>query len=94
MLEELKILEQFDITKFDYGSADLIHLMVEIKKRAFLDRERYGTDPRFTDSNVGELLCKDHALSKATTIDMSTSSNIPLMRKPTKIGEYHLFLHY
>jgi gamma-glutamyltranspeptidase len=85
LLEELKILEQFDITKFDYGSADLIHLMVEIKKRAFLDRERYGTDPRFTDSNVEELLCKDHALSKAAMIDMSTSSNIPLMPSQQKL---------
>ena len=84
-LEELKILEQFDITKFYYGSADLIHLMVEIKKRAFLDRERYGTDPRFADSNVEELLCKDHALSKAATIDMSTSSNIPLMPSQQKL---------
>jgi len=83
-LQELKILEQFDITKFDYGSTDLIHLMVEIKKRAFLDRERYGTDPRFTDSNVGELLCKVHASSKAKTIDLSKSSNIPLAQAQQK----------
>lgn len=83
-LQELKILEQFDITNFDYGSADLIHLMVEIKKRAFLDREHYGTDPRFTDTNVGELLCKDHASSKAATIDMSISSKIPLVHGQQK----------
>ena len=90
-LEELKILEQFDITKFDYGSADLIHLMVEIKKRAFLDRERYGTDPRYTDSNVGELLHKDYALTKAVTIDMSTSSNIPLTPSQQKLGNTTYF---
>ena len=58
LLEELKILEQFDITNFDYGSAELIHLMVEIKKRAFRNRERYGTDPLYTDLYIQTLFSK------------------------------------
>lgn len=39
MLQMLKIVEQADLEALGWGSAALIHLMVEAKKRAFLDRE-------------------------------------------------------
>ena len=42
MLQMLRILEQFDISTMEWGSAALIHLMVEAKKRAFLDREAHA----------------------------------------------------
>lgn len=39
MLQMLRIVEGFDLAALGWGSAGLIHLMVEAKKRAFLDRE-------------------------------------------------------
>ena len=39
MLQMLKIVEKADLQALGWGSAALIHLMVEAKKRAFLDRE-------------------------------------------------------
>jgi gamma-glutamyltranspeptidase len=91
LLEELKILEQFDIKNFDYGSAELIHLMVEIKKRAFRDRECYGTDPRYTDFDIQTLLTKDYASEQAETIDLQTSSDIPLLPHHQKSGDTTYF---
>jgi gamma-glutamyltranspeptidase/glutathione hydrolase len=39
MLQMLRIVEGFDLAAMGWGSAAVVHLMVEAKKRAFLDRE-------------------------------------------------------
>lgn len=39
LLQMLRIVEGFDLAALGWGSAALVHLMVEAKKRAFLDRE-------------------------------------------------------
>lgn len=50
MLQMLRIIEGFDLQGMGWGSAALLHLMIEAKKRAFLDREaEAGRDaPDFT----------------------------------------------
>jgi gamma-glutamyltranspeptidase / glutathione hydrolase len=40
LLEELKILENFDLAGMGLLSADAVHVMVEAKELAFADRER------------------------------------------------------
>ena len=54
LLQMLKIVERFDVAALD--PVQRIHVLVEAKKRAFLDRERYGTDPRFGDVPLDRLL--------------------------------------
>ena len=39
LLQMLRITEGFDLAAMGWGSAELLHLMIEAKKRAFLDRE-------------------------------------------------------
>jgi gamma-glutamyltranspeptidase/glutathione hydrolase len=46
LLEELNIVENFDLAGMGYCSADLIHTLVEAKKLAFFDRERSRINPR------------------------------------------------
>ena len=43
LLEELKILEHFNLARMGLLSADTVHAMVEAKKLAFADRERWGS---------------------------------------------------
>ena len=47
VLEELNILEGFDLRAMGSNSADAIHCMVEAKKIAFADRIKYFGDPEF-----------------------------------------------
>jgi len=69
LLEELNIAEQFDLASMGYGSADLVHTLVEIKKLAFLDRERFAGDPRFGHIPLDVLLDKTYAGRLAREID-------------------------
>ncbi len=57
-LQMLLMLERFDLATL--SPADRVHLMVEAKKRAFIDRERYGADPRFETVPVEMLLSSAH----------------------------------
>jgi gamma-glutamyltranspeptidase len=79
LLEELKILEHFDLSRLGVLSADAVHVMVEAKKLAFADRERWGADPRSLEAPLGRLLSADYTASLAARIDM-------LRATPTLIG--------
>jgi gamma-glutamyltranspeptidase/glutathione hydrolase len=70
LLEELKIIEQFDLAALGLLSAEAIHLLVEAKKLAFADRERWGADPRSIEAPLEELLSADYAVRLAARIDL------------------------
>ena len=55
LLEELAIAAGLDMKEYPWGSADLVHQMVEIKKMAFADRDAYAGDPRRTRFDVERL---------------------------------------
>jgi gamma-glutamyltranspeptidase len=69
LLQELKIIEQFDLKRMGLGSADAVHLMVEAKKLAFADRERWAADPRTLEAPLGELLSEEYTARLAARID-------------------------
>jgi gamma-glutamyltranspeptidase/glutathione hydrolase len=74
LLEELKIVENFDLKAMGFGSADLVHVLVEAKKLAFADRERWGADPRTINAPLAELLSDEYAARLAARIDMSRAA--------------------
>ncbi|MDB5862416.1 MAG: gamma-glutamyltransferase, partial [Betaproteobacteria bacterium] len=69
LLEQLNILEGYDLAKYAPLSAERIHLMVEAKKLAFADRNRYAGDPAFVDWPLDRLLSKAHAQRRRAEID-------------------------
>lgn len=69
LLHELNLVERFDLTAMGALSADTIHTLVEAKKLAFADRERYSADPRFFRAPLEELISKSYAARRATEID-------------------------
>jgi len=55
-LEMLKILEGFDLKSMGAGSPAVLHLMIEAKKLAFVDRDRHLADRDFMRFPAGDLL--------------------------------------
>jgi len=68
LLQELNLVERFDLAAMGALSADLVHTLVEAKKLAFADRERYSADPRFFAAPLEELLGKAYAARRAAAI--------------------------
>ena len=58
-LEMLRILEGFDIKSTGPYSADALHLMIEAKKLAFLDRDLHLSDRASMKAKVGDLLAAE-----------------------------------
>jgi gamma-glutamyltranspeptidase / glutathione hydrolase len=89
LLQELKIVEQFDLSRMGLLSADTVHLMVEAKKLAFADRERWGADPHSFEAPLAELLSADYAMRLARRIDMRRAA--PTRSKATAAGDTTYF---
>jgi len=69
LLQELNLLEQFDLRSLGCNTAECLHLMVEAKKLAFADREAYVADPDFVDVPTEGLVSKEYARARAALID-------------------------
>ena len=69
LLQELNLVEQFDLQALGCNTAESIHLMVEAKKLAFADREAYMADPDFVDVPTAGLVSKAYAKERAVLID-------------------------
>jgi gamma-glutamyltranspeptidase len=82
LLQELNILESFDITKFSRDSSELIHIMIEAKKLAFDDREHFLCDPDFKDIPIEGLLSKAYANLRATQIDTNKANKVIVPGNP------------
>jgi gamma-glutamyltranspeptidase / glutathione hydrolase len=74
-LEMLKILEGFDIKSMGADSADALHLMIEAKKLAFADRDRYLADRDFMKVSINDLFSEHRANELRSRIEMGAANN-------------------
>jgi gamma-glutamyltranspeptidase/glutathione hydrolase len=69
LLEQLNIIEGFDLKSLNAMSAERVHLLTEAKKLAFADRNRYAGDPAFVKWPLEALMSKAHAAKRRAEID-------------------------
>ncbi|MHB8578216.1 MAG: gamma-glutamyltransferase, partial [Dehalococcoidia bacterium] len=77
LLEELGILEGFDLAGRSPNDPDVIHLMVEAKKLAFADSLRYGGDPERSGFAVDDLLDPEFLARRRAAIDPHRAADAP-----------------
>jgi gamma-glutamyltranspeptidase/glutathione hydrolase len=70
LVEMLNILEGFDPRGLGFGTADYFHLMAEVLKIGFADRNACTGDPAFVDIPVARLLSTEHAAMRRAQIRM------------------------
>jgi len=73
-LQQLTILEGFDLASLGHNSPEYIHLLIETAKLAFADRETYYGDPDFVRVPLDILLSKAYAASRRALIDPDRAS--------------------
>lgn len=73
IVQILNILENFDLEKYGFGSADAMQLVAEAEKYAYADRSEYLGDPDFVKVPWRELTSKAYARSLAEKIDLGTA---------------------
>ena len=80
LLQCLRMLERAGLDAASPQDPDYVHLVTEVMKAAFADREhRYG-DPAFVDVGLDELLADDHVDERVQAIDPQQAS--PAMPEP------------
>ncbi len=94
LIEALNMLDCFDLKGSARWSAETVHLMVEVMRRAQYDRARYPGDPAFVQ-NPDWLTSRSYAHEKAATIDLrkatpsaSLSASIPLADESTSTTHF------
>jgi gamma-glutamyltranspeptidase/glutathione hydrolase len=78
VLEMLNILEGYDLRDLGRQDAEYLHLLIEAKKAAFHDRDRFIADPEFETIPTDRLLSKEYALEVRKRIDRHRASSPPL----------------
>jgi gamma-glutamyltranspeptidase / glutathione hydrolase len=73
-LQQLRLLEGFDLPKMGHNTATYIHTVVEASKLAFADREKFYGDPDFVDVPMKMLLSKEYAAERRQLIDPRKAS--------------------
>jgi len=68
-LQILNIMENYDVAKMGFGSAEYIHLFLEAKKLAFEDRAKFYADPAFSKIPVKGLISEEYGKKRATLIN-------------------------
>ncbi|MER6915333.1 gamma-glutamyltransferase family protein [Streptomyces sp. NPDC000594] len=85
-LQQLALLEGYDLAAAGYGSADHLHTVVESAKLAFADREAWYGDPDHADVPVRELLDPGYTAARRELIGAHASGELrpgsPGGRKP------------
>ena len=73
-LQQLALLEGFDLAAMGHNSAAYLHTLVESAKLAFADRETYYADPEFVDVPLNELFSERYAALRRALVDPRRAS--------------------
>jgi len=73
-LQQLRLLEGFDLARMGHNSASTIHTIVEAAKLAFADREKYYGDPDHVQVPLERLLSREYAEQRRKLIDPERAS--------------------
>jgi gamma-glutamyltranspeptidase / glutathione hydrolase len=75
-LQQLQLLEGFDLKAMGHGSPRYVHVVTECAKLAFADREAWYGDPGFVDVPMAALLAKDYADERRELVSDESSPEL------------------
>ena len=78
LIQMLNMLEGYNLKEMGYHSADYVHTLAEVMRRAFADRAEHMGDPDFNpDMPVDKLISKEYAerLRQSISMDVASASD-------------------
>jgi gamma-glutamyltranspeptidase/glutathione hydrolase len=75
-LQQLRLLEGFDLTAMGHASAEYVHTVTECAKLAFADREAWYGDPDFVDVPMEMLLSREYADERRRLVGDESSAEL------------------
>ena len=96
--QTLRLLENFDLKKMGFNSADYIHTVIEAEKLALADRDEYYGDPNFVKVPMQQLFSDPYTKIRRELIDPKKASlelrpgdpyNMKPTKPPTITGPWH-----
>jgi len=81
-LQQLALLEGYDLKAMGHNSADYLHTLIECAKLAFADREAYYGDPAHDDVPFDVLLSKEYANRRRSLVGEEASREM----RPGDVG--------
>jgi gamma-glutamyltranspeptidase / glutathione hydrolase len=75
ILQLLKMIEPFPVSKWGFNSTGYIHLVAEAERRAFADRSKFSGDPDFVKIPVAELTSETYSSMRMQNFDPDHASS-------------------
>jgi gamma-glutamyltranspeptidase / glutathione hydrolase len=75
-LQQLRLLEGFDLAGMGHASAEYVHVVTECAKLAFADREAWYGDPAFADVPIDTLLSRPYADERRRLVGDASSPEL------------------
>ncbi len=76
-LEMIKILGNVDLGAMDHNSAEYLHHIIEAKKLAYADIQRWNGDPEFNDLPIQEIISTEYGRQQFERIDPKRAMERP-----------------
>ncbi len=74
ILQQLNVIEEFDIKSMGHNNPETLHLMIETTKLAGLERDKYIADPNFVDIPEQGLISKEYAQALRSSLSLEKAS--------------------
>ncbi len=87
LIQVLNMLENHDIRKMGWASAEKYHLLTEAMRRAYADRAEFMADPDFADVPAKPLMEKSYANARNKTINLEKASTSQEIRHGEPTGK-------
>jgi gamma-glutamyltranspeptidase/glutathione hydrolase len=89
VLLSLGLLKGFDLKELPYHSAEHLHLLAEMAKLAYVDRERWLASRGDAQSAIRELLSEERVASRRRSFDPTKAQSLG-----RSVGRYHGLRHH
>src|SRR5690606_22420786 len=76
-LQQLAMAEAFDLAALGHNTADYLHTLIEIKKLAFADRDRWLADPAVAPPPLDRLLDRTYLRERAGRVGEGAADTVP-----------------